>query len=116
MEPDRTPEGMPLLDELRRRLLRDAVLGEPVDDPLRPVHRAPDAFRLRIVERALVDLRAGSGRGLREQLEHALRAAIQQRRLAAGTKLPATRVLAAELGISLAEGGDYAVSVHVREA
>src|SRR5215217_6060346 len=48
----------------------------------------------------LIDLRAGSGRGLREKLEHGLRSAIQQRRLAAGTKLPPTRVLAAELGVS----------------
>src|SRR3954469_3676553 len=48
----------------------------------------------------LVDLRSGNGRGLREQLEHGLRSAIQQRRLPAGTKLPPTRVLAAELGVS----------------
>jgi len=48
----------------------------------------------------LVDLRPEEGRGLRERLEHALRAAIQERRLVAGTQLPASRVLAAELGIS----------------
>jgi GntR family transcriptional regulator / MocR family aminotransferase len=48
----------------------------------------------------LVDLRPRHGRGLRERLEHGLRAAIQSRRLVAGTTLPPTRVLAAELGIS----------------
>lgn len=48
----------------------------------------------------LVDLRPEEGRGLRERLEHALRVAIQNRRLVAGTKLPPSRVLAAELGIS----------------
>jgi GntR family transcriptional regulator/MocR family aminotransferase len=48
----------------------------------------------------LVDLRPQHGRGLRERLEHGLRAAIQSRRLVAGTTLPPTRVLAAELGIS----------------
>jgi len=48
----------------------------------------------------LVDLRPEQGRGLRERLEHALRSAIQERRLVAGTPLPPTRVLAAELGIS----------------
>ena len=48
----------------------------------------------------LLDLRADDGRGLRERLEHGLRSAIQRRRLVAGTLLPPTRVLAAELGIS----------------
>ena len=48
----------------------------------------------------LVDLRPQHGRGLRERLEHGLRAAIQTRRLVAGAALPPTRVLAAELGIS----------------
>jgi GntR family transcriptional regulator / MocR family aminotransferase len=48
----------------------------------------------------LVDLRRSNGRGLRAGLEHSLRAAIQDRRLAPGTKVPPTRVLAAELGIS----------------
>ena len=48
----------------------------------------------------LVDLRPQQGRGLRERLEHGLRAAIQSRRLVAGAVLPPTRVLAAELGIS----------------
>ncbi|HKH17232.1 MAG TPA: PLP-dependent aminotransferase family protein [Solirubrobacteraceae bacterium] len=48
----------------------------------------------------LVDLRPGNGRGLREQLEYGLRTAIQRRRLVAGTLLPPTRVVAAELGIS----------------
>ena len=48
----------------------------------------------------LLDLRPQQGRGLRERLEHGLRAAIQSRRLVAGAALPPTRVLAAELGIS----------------
>jgi GntR family transcriptional regulator/MocR family aminotransferase len=48
----------------------------------------------------LLDLGAAEGVGLRERLEHALRAAIQSRRLAAGAPLPPTRVLAAELGVS----------------
>ena len=47
-----------------------------------------------------MDLRPQHGRGLRERLEHGLRAAIQSRRLVAGAALPPTRVLAAELGIS----------------
>jgi GntR family transcriptional regulator / MocR family aminotransferase len=48
----------------------------------------------------LIDLSRGNGRGLREQLEHGLRTAIQDRRLVGGTVLPPTRVLAGELGIS----------------
>jgi GntR family transcriptional regulator / MocR family aminotransferase len=48
----------------------------------------------------LVDLRPSEGRGLRERLEHSLRAAIQDGRLVDGAVLPPTRVLAAELGIS----------------
>jgi GntR family transcriptional regulator / MocR family aminotransferase len=48
----------------------------------------------------LVDVRPRAGAGLRERLEHGLRSAIQQQRLVAGTALPPTRVLAAELGIS----------------
>ena len=48
----------------------------------------------------LVDLRPGRGRGVRERLAHALRAAIQEERLPGATALPPTRVLAAELGIS----------------
>ena len=48
----------------------------------------------------LLDLRPQHGGGLRERLEHGLRAAIQSRRLVAGAALPPTRVLAAELRIS----------------
>ncbi len=47
----------------------------------------------------LVDLHERNGRGLREQLEHHLRAAIQQGRVAPGATLPPSRILAAELGI-----------------
>ncbi|WP_051450758.1 PLP-dependent aminotransferase family protein [Actinospica robiniae] len=45
-----------------------------------------------------LDLAAGEGR--RDGLERALRSAIRSGRLAAGSRLPATRVLAAELGLS----------------
>jgi GntR family transcriptional regulator/MocR family aminotransferase len=48
----------------------------------------------------LVDLRSAGGGNLRERLEHGLRSAIQRRRLVAGTQLPPTRRLAAELGVS----------------
>ncbi|HYI38266.1 MAG TPA: PLP-dependent aminotransferase family protein [Thermoleophilaceae bacterium] len=49
----------------------------------------------------LVELRpADRGRGVREQLEQGLRTAIQSDRLRPGTPMPATRVLAAELGVS----------------
>ena len=49
----------------------------------------------------LIDLRPeATGEGLRERLEHGLRSAIQERRLGAGTPLPPSRVLAAELGVS----------------
>jgi GntR family transcriptional regulator / MocR family aminotransferase len=48
----------------------------------------------------LLDLPSSSGRGLRERLEHSLRAAIQEGRLVPGTTLPPTRALAAQLAIS----------------
>jgi GntR family transcriptional regulator / MocR family aminotransferase len=48
----------------------------------------------------LLGLRAAKGRGMRVRLEHALRAAIQARRLVAGVRLPPTRELAADLGVS----------------
>lgn len=41
-----------------------------------------------------------SGTGRRNGLEHALREAIRDGRLSAGTRLPSTRTLAAELGVS----------------
>ncbi len=47
-----------------------------------------------------MDCRPADGRGVREQLEHGLRTAIQDGRLRPGASLPATRVLASELGIS----------------
>jgi GntR family transcriptional regulator / MocR family aminotransferase len=59
-------------------------------------NRPPDGFPSDL----LVDLRREDGGGLRERLEHGLRTAIQRRGLVAGTPLPPTRVLAAELGIS----------------
>ena len=48
----------------------------------------------------LIDLPVGGGRGVRERLEQALRAAIQQERLRGGVVLPPSRVLAADLGIA----------------
>jgi GntR family transcriptional regulator/MocR family aminotransferase len=48
----------------------------------------------------LIELPSGGGRGIRERLEHALRAAIQQERLRGGAVLPPSRVLAADLGIA----------------
>ena len=48
----------------------------------------------------LVKLTRGSGHPLRQQLEDALRQAVRAGRLKAGAKMPATRVLAADLGVS----------------
>jgi GntR family transcriptional regulator / MocR family aminotransferase len=48
----------------------------------------------------LVTLDRSSGRSLREQLEEELRAAIRAGRLPVGTALPASRVLARELGVA----------------
>ena len=65
-EADERGECVPLLDQLVRDRLGDAVRDEPVGDPLRPVVGAPHALALRVVERALVDGRArfrGSGLG-----------------------------------------------------
>jgi GntR family transcriptional regulator/MocR family aminotransferase len=48
----------------------------------------------------LVRVDRGAGRGLREQLEDELRAAIRGGRLPIGTPLPASRVLARDLGLA----------------
>ncbi|HST42995.1 MAG TPA: aminotransferase class I/II-fold pyridoxal phosphate-dependent enzyme, partial [Conexibacter sp.] len=48
----------------------------------------------------LLDLDAAPGTTLRRRAEHALREAVRSGRLAPGTRLPATRALAAELGVS----------------
>lgn len=48
----------------------------------------------------LVELDRGSGQPLRAQLEDGLRAAVREGRLPAGTRLPASRVLAADLSVS----------------
>jgi len=58
-----------------------------------PVHRSSEGLDL------LLGVRRGDG-PLHAQVESALRAAIGDGRLAAGTPLPATRALAAELGVS----------------
>jgi GntR family transcriptional regulator / MocR family aminotransferase len=48
----------------------------------------------------LVDLERGSGRPLRAQLEDGLREAVRVGRVPGGARLPATRALAADLGVS----------------
>jgi GntR family transcriptional regulator/MocR family aminotransferase len=47
-----------------------------------------------------LDLDAAAGRTLRARTEHALREAVRGGRLPPGTRLPATRALATELGVS----------------
>jgi GntR family transcriptional regulator/MocR family aminotransferase len=47
-----------------------------------------------------LDPSAAPARGLTDWLTEALRSAILDRRLPAGTRLPATRVLAADLGVA----------------
>jgi GntR family transcriptional regulator/MocR family aminotransferase len=47
-----------------------------------------------------IDLERGGGRSLRAQLEDGLREAVRVGRLSAGSRLPATRVLATDLGVS----------------
>src|SRR3954447_1221768 len=47
-----------------------------------------------------LDLDASPGRTLRARTEHALREAVRGGRLLPGTRLPATRALASELGVS----------------
>jgi GntR family transcriptional regulator/MocR family aminotransferase len=48
----------------------------------------------------LVELRRGAGRPLRAQLENGLREAVRSGRLLAGARLPPTRTLADDLGVS----------------
>jgi GntR family transcriptional regulator/MocR family aminotransferase len=53
-----------------------------------------------IASQLLVDLKRGSGVALHRQVELALREGIRSGRFTAGTALPPTRMLAAELGVS----------------
>src|ERR1700724_3785074 len=48
----------------------------------------------------LIELQRGNGRSLRAQLEDGLREAARNGLLSAGARLPATRALAADLGVS----------------
>ena len=59
LEADERPVDVAGADQLLRDLGRDAVGDEPVGDPLRPVRVVPDELALGVVERALVDRRAG---------------------------------------------------------
>lgn len=63
----------------------------PNDPDGRPSRNSPDL---------LVVLDATSARPLREQLAEALKGAVRTGRLAAGTRLPSTRALAEDLGVS----------------
>lgn len=47
-----------------------------------------------------IDLDRTSGKSLRSRMEHALREAVRDGRLAPGTRLPSTRTLCAQLGVS----------------
>jgi GntR family transcriptional regulator/MocR family aminotransferase len=47
-----------------------------------------------------LELERTPGRSLRARVEHALREAVRGGRLAPGTRLPSTRALCAELGVS----------------
>src|ERR1700748_706407 len=47
-----------------------------------------------------LDLEPAAGTGKRARLESALRDAVRERRLAPGTRLPPTRVLCQQLGVS----------------
>ncbi len=47
-----------------------------------------------------IDLDAAPGRSLRARLEHALRETVREGRLPSGTRLPSTRALCTELGVS----------------
>jgi GntR family transcriptional regulator / MocR family aminotransferase len=47
-----------------------------------------------------IDLEGAAGRSLRSRVENALREAVRDGRLASGTRLPSTRALCAQLGVS----------------
>jgi GntR family transcriptional regulator/MocR family aminotransferase len=47
-----------------------------------------------------LDLATAPGRSLARRTEHALREAVVSGRVAPGTRMPATRALAAQLGVS----------------
>ena len=59
LEADERPVHRPLLDQLGRHLVGDAVPAEPVDEHVRPVVAAPDERALLVVEPPLGHRRAG---------------------------------------------------------
>jgi GntR family transcriptional regulator/MocR family aminotransferase len=65
-----------------------------------PVTRSNSLGREGFPADLLVTLEGSGKRGLRERLEHELRAAVQGGRLAPGTRLPPSRTLASDLGVS----------------
>ena len=68
LEADERPVDVAGADQLLGDLVRDAVVAEPVGDPLRPVRVPPDELALRVVERPLVDgRRVSSGRRRRRR-------------------------------------------------
>ncbi|MHB8696276.1 MAG: MocR-like pyridoxine biosynthesis transcription factor PdxR [Solirubrobacteraceae bacterium] len=68
--------------------------------PVRQTNRRADLPAAGFPADILVDLDRSQRRGLRAQLERELRRAIQDGRAPAGTQLPASRVLARDLGIA----------------
>ena len=76
--------------------MRGAVVADEHDGPVAGRARAADA----VVADLLVGLRRDGGDPLRRQLAAELREAIRAGRLRTGVRLPASRALAAQLGVS----------------
>jgi GntR family transcriptional regulator/MocR family aminotransferase len=69
-------------------------------DELGPFNRANEVCDAGAKLELHLDLTTAPGRSLRARTEHALREAVRSGRLAPGTRLPATRALAVQLGVS----------------